>query len=283
MSETLAPRSGRHRWVVLGLGIVCAVAGALLLTRPFASLAVLVLLVGFGSIVSGLSELVERSESQDQRLATAAGLGWILLGLAILMHDGAHGCLSADEKVNLALSQWFCAYPIFAETRAYRRYHLQHHARTQQEDDPDLVLSAQSFHWFGAGPTLIECRRILKPRGRLAIMWNRRSRTDPLTEGYRQAIAEVGGESSIERMAFDPDVVARSGLFSPVERMVFPNHQRLDLDGLIGRARSASYCPKDGPAAGRLRALLGELWQRYADRDGLVSLVYETELYRSLV
>ena len=64
------------------------------------------------------------------------------LGLAILMHDGAHGCLSADEKVNLTLSQWFCAYPVFAETRAYRRYHLQHHARTQQEDDPDLVLSA---------------------------------------------------------------------------------------------------------------------------------------------
>ena len=64
------------------------------------------------------------------------------LGLAILMHDGAHGCLSADEKINLTLSQWFCAYPIFAETRAYRRYHLQHHARTQQEDDPDLILSA---------------------------------------------------------------------------------------------------------------------------------------------
>src|SRR4051794_1018906 len=64
------------------------------------------------------------------------------LGLAILMHDGAHGCLSADEKTNLTLSQWFCAYPLFAETRSYRRYHLQHHARTQQEDNPDLVLSA---------------------------------------------------------------------------------------------------------------------------------------------
>ena len=64
------------------------------------------------------------------------------LGLAILMHDGAHGCLSPDENTNLALSQLLCAYPIFAETRAYRRYHLQHHARTQQEDDPDLVLSA---------------------------------------------------------------------------------------------------------------------------------------------
>jgi fatty acid desaturase len=75
-------------------------------------------------------------------LLAVAIIGSRQLGLAILMHDGAHGCLSADEKLNLALSQWLCAYPIFAETRAYRRYHLQHHARTQQEDDPDLVLSA---------------------------------------------------------------------------------------------------------------------------------------------
>ncbi len=75
-------------------------------------------------------------------LFAIAIIGSRQLGLAILMHDGAHGCLSPGEKLNLALSQWLCAYPIFAETRAYRRYHLQHHARTQQEDDPDLVLSA---------------------------------------------------------------------------------------------------------------------------------------------
>jgi len=64
------------------------------------------------------------------------------LGLAILMHDGAHRCFSRNETRNMALSQWLCAYPIFADTRAYRRYHLAHHAHTQQEDDPDLVLSA---------------------------------------------------------------------------------------------------------------------------------------------
>lgn len=64
------------------------------------------------------------------------------LGLAILMHDGAHGCLATSERLNLVLSQWLCAYPIFAETLSYRRYHLQHHAHTQQHDDPDLILSA---------------------------------------------------------------------------------------------------------------------------------------------
>jgi fatty acid desaturase len=64
------------------------------------------------------------------------------LGLAILMHEGAHGLLANDEKLNHRLSQWLCAYPVLAETRAYRRYHLQHHAHTQTEHDPDLVLSA---------------------------------------------------------------------------------------------------------------------------------------------
>jgi len=64
------------------------------------------------------------------------------LGLAILMHDGAHGGLSHSQGRNKLLSQWFCAYPVFADTIAYRRYHLAHHAHTQQADDPDLVLSA---------------------------------------------------------------------------------------------------------------------------------------------
>lgn len=145
----------------------------------------------------------------------------------------------------------------------------------------DVVLSAQSFHWFHPANTLAECARILKPEGRLAIMWNRRSTIDPFTDGYRRAIIEVGGDSGVDRMAFDPAVIVESGRFSRPERLVFPNQQRLDLAGLIGRAHSASYCPKEGPAADRLTELLEALWRKHADRDGLVTLVYETELYRT--
>jgi fatty acid desaturase len=75
-------------------------------------------------------------------LLAVAIIGSRQLGLAILMHDGAHGALARSPRLNIALSQYFCAYPVFAETEAYRRYHLQHHAHTQQDDDPDLVLSA---------------------------------------------------------------------------------------------------------------------------------------------
>jgi fatty acid desaturase len=64
------------------------------------------------------------------------------LGLAILMHDGAHGVLMQTRSWNEWVSQWLCAYPLFVNTIPYRHYHLQHHRLTQQSDDPDLALSA---------------------------------------------------------------------------------------------------------------------------------------------
>lgn len=63
------------------------------------------------------------------------------LGLLILMHDGAHGMLANNRQLNRVLSQWLCAYPMLADADIYRRYHLQHHARTMQDDDPDLALT----------------------------------------------------------------------------------------------------------------------------------------------
>ena len=74
-------------------------------------------------------------------LLAAAIIGGRQLGLAILMHDGAHGLLLKDHGWNMWLSQWLLAYPVGTDTVLYRRYHLKHHARTQQDDDPDLVLS----------------------------------------------------------------------------------------------------------------------------------------------
>jgi fatty acid desaturase len=64
------------------------------------------------------------------------------LGLAILMHDAAHGVLMGTRKWNDPVSQWLAAYPVFTDTIPYRTYHLVHHRRTQQPDDPDIGLSA---------------------------------------------------------------------------------------------------------------------------------------------
>jgi fatty acid desaturase len=64
------------------------------------------------------------------------------LGLAILMHDAAHGVLTNNKKLNDALGQWFLAWPVISDLYNYRTYHLKHHRFTQQANDPDLVLSA---------------------------------------------------------------------------------------------------------------------------------------------
>lgn len=74
-------------------------------------------------------------------LLAIAVIGSRQLGLGILMHEGAHGGLAKSARLNLWLSQWLCAYPVFAETLAYRRYHLRHHDLAQTAQDPDLVLS----------------------------------------------------------------------------------------------------------------------------------------------
>ncbi len=60
------------------------------------------------------------------------------LGLAILMHDAAHGLLHPERRINDWVGRWLCA----ATLHAYRPYHLQHHRHVQQAKDPDLVLSA---------------------------------------------------------------------------------------------------------------------------------------------
>lgn len=69
-------------------------------------------------------------------------IGGRQLGLAILMHDAAHGLLFANRRLNDWVGTWLCASPVFTSLALYRPYHLTHHRHTQQADDPDLGLSA---------------------------------------------------------------------------------------------------------------------------------------------
>src|SRR5258707_12316022 len=70
-------------------------------------------------LIAGAIALVAWWPNPLTYLLAVGIIGSRQLGLAILMHDGAHGCLSPDEKTNLTLSQWFCAYPILSDTPPY--------------------------------------------------------------------------------------------------------------------------------------------------------------------
>jgi fatty acid desaturase len=67
-----------------------------------------------------------------------AVIGARQLGLAILMHDAAHGALHPNRAVN----DWVGNHLTTGQLAAYRPYHLAHHKYAQQAEDPDLGLSA---------------------------------------------------------------------------------------------------------------------------------------------
>ena len=69
-------------------------------------------------------------------------IGGRQLGIAILMHEAAHGLLHPDRRLNNFLGQWVTGAAVGADLKAYRSYHLTHHRFTQQPEDPDLPLSA---------------------------------------------------------------------------------------------------------------------------------------------
>ena len=64
------------------------------------------------------------------------------LGLAVIMHEAAHGGLSTSQRLNDFAGHWLAGAPIGAHLGNYRGYHLQHHKYAQQPEDPDLILSA---------------------------------------------------------------------------------------------------------------------------------------------
>jgi len=141
-----------------------------------------------------------------------------------------------------------------------------------------LVLAAQAFHWFRAEPSVREMARVLRPGGRLALVWNRRSTSDPLTAGYRDALLAIGANPALEAMEADVDAVDRSGLFGPTRVERFVHAQPLDRDALVGRALSASYVPKQGALLTELVQKLDARFAHYADAAGQVAMVYETEV-----
>lgn len=73
--------------------------------------------------------------------AAAIVLGGRQLALAVLMHEGAHGTLFRTRAMGDVLVDWTCARPVWSDVARYRRHHLQHHAHTGTERDPDLGLA----------------------------------------------------------------------------------------------------------------------------------------------
>jgi len=74
-------------------------------------------------------------------IVAIAVIGSRQLGFAILMHDAAHRSLLSNRSWNDWVGNWLCGYPVWNDVHPYRKYHLQHHAKTWTAEDPDLELA----------------------------------------------------------------------------------------------------------------------------------------------
>ena len=105
----------------------------------------------------------------------------------------------------------------------------------------DAVVCAQAFHWFDGERALPEIHRVLKPRGRLGLLWNVRdasvdwvARLGEIIEPYQSTVPqETSGEW---RRAF-----SASDWFGTLHQLRFTHSQPLDAEGLVERYASASY------------------------------------------
>ncbi|MBW4586856.1 class I SAM-dependent methyltransferase [Aetokthonos hydrillicola Thurmond2011] len=143
----------------------------------------------------------------------------------------------------------------------------------------DLVTCFQAFHWFKPEPTLSEFRRILKSSGRLAVVWNNRDQTDEFTAEYSRLVRIASNNHPGESRMKSDEPLFTSPHFSNIREYSFVNRQQLDLTGLISRAMSSSYVPREGVAQQELVSGLQELYQRFRDQQGFVYFAYETSVH----
>ena len=105
----------------------------------------------------------------------------------------------------------------------------------------DAVLVAQAWHWVDPAAAIPEVARVLRPGGRLGLVWNFRDESVDW-------VAALG--RCMRSLAADPTVVdvELGASFGPVERLIVPWQHPTTPDGLRDLVASRSYVITASPA-----------------------------------
>ncbi|WP_152395148.1 class I SAM-dependent methyltransferase [Paenibacillus guangzhouensis] len=145
----------------------------------------------------------------------------------------------------------------------------------------DFIVCAQAFHWFDRTAARKEFERILKPGGKIVLIWNNRlTEGTPFREEYDRFLHTFGTDyKTVTQKNITPDALGAFFEAGDMQIGTFPNHQRFDLEGLAGRVLSSSYIPVPGdPSYEAMMDALRALFERNAE-NGKVSFDYETEVF----
>jgi SAM-dependent methyltransferase len=142
----------------------------------------------------------------------------------------------------------------------------------------DLITAAQAFHWFDVQKTKRECQRILKPEGRVALIWNGRETKSEFGKAFDAFNRKFANDDPFADRNWEEIFHSFFG-GEHYESLRFDYSQTMDWEAFWGRFQSVSYSPKpDHPNFEPARAALKNIYVQYAE-NGFVKMVYETELF----
>jgi SAM-dependent methyltransferase len=151
----------------------------------------------------------------------------------------------------------------------------------------DVVVCAQSFHWFDHATALPEIARVLRPGGVLALVWNARDEGIPWARKLGALLDEGGAGRGAGRGENHTDLAAPlvdSPDFGPVTQQEFRFWQSLRRDELFDLVRSRSYVALlEETARADLLERVGALYDDYGRGPDGMQLPYLTRCYRAVV
>lgn len=109
------------------------------------------------------------------------------------------------------------------------------------DESVDAVVCAQSFHWFADVEALAEMRRVLKPGGKLGLVWNVRDQSVDWVERIARLVAEYEGDAPRYDNGTWRGLFPAEGFTELVERRVPHGHTGSVENVIIDRVCSISF------------------------------------------
>ncbi|PIM52976.1 SAM-dependent methyltransferase [Roseateles chitinivorans] len=150
------------------------------------------------------------------------------------------------------------------------------------DGDIDVLTCAQAFHWFANAQALREMHRVLRPGGRLGMVWNVRDESIDWVAAITGVITPYEGDAPRFYKGTWRQPFEGQALFGPLQRAVFPHsHVGTFEQVVIDRILSVSFIAalpeqERQSVADRLRSLKTH---HAALREPTIAFPYATEAW----
>lgn len=179
-----------------------------------------------------------------------------------------------NAKMREAAAEFLAAYPNFYSIDGTST------ATNLFNASVNIITAAQAFHWFEPEPTRKEFKRILKPGGWVALMWNERQLdTTPFLIEYEKLLLKYANDYTKVRHDNINETTLKNYFQGDFRTATFANKQVLDFDGIKGRVSSSSYMPSESDS--QYSAMVEELqtlFDKHAENDR-IQVFYDTNVF----